>query len=57
LPSQATQTIRERNIRRLAVVDDEGLLVGVVSLDDLLGLVSRELDNLGEGIAPEMQVR
>jgi CBS domain-containing protein len=54
---QATQRMRECNIRRLAVVDDEGLLAGVVTLDDLLRLVSRELDNLVEGIAPEMRVR
>jgi CBS domain-containing protein len=54
---QATRVMRERNIRRLAVVDDEGLLVGVVTLDDLLRLLSQELTNLVEGIAPEMQVR
>jgi signal-transduction protein with cAMP-binding, CBS, and nucleotidyltransferase domain len=54
---QATRVMRERNIRRLAVVDDEGLLVGVVTLDDLLRLVSQEMANLVEGIAPEMQVR
>jgi CBS domain-containing protein len=54
---QATQLMHERNIRRLAVVDDEGLLAGVVSLDDLLRLLSRELANLVEAIGPEMQVR
>jgi signal-transduction protein with cAMP-binding, CBS, and nucleotidyltransferase domain len=54
---QATRVMRERNIRRLAVVDDEGLLVGVVTLDDLLRLLSQEMANLVEGIAPEMQVR
>lgn len=53
---QATQAMRERNVRRLAVVDDEGGLVGIVTLDDLLRLLSRELANLVEGIAPEMQV-
>jgi signal-transduction protein with cAMP-binding, CBS, and nucleotidyltransferase domain len=54
---QATQVMRERNVRRLAVVDDEGLVVGVVTLDDLLRLLSRELTNLVESIAPEMLVR
>ncbi len=54
---QATQLMHERNIRRLAVVDDEGLLAGVVTLDDLLRLLTRELTNLVEGISPEMQTR
>jgi CBS domain-containing protein len=54
---QATQAMREYHVRRLAVVDDEGELVGIVTLDDLLRLLSRELSNLAEGIAPEMQVR
>jgi CBS domain-containing protein len=54
---QATQLMRERRIRRLAVVDDEGLLAGIVTLDDLLRLFSRELTNLVEAIGPEMQVR
>jgi CBS domain-containing protein len=52
---QATQFMRERNVRRLAVLDDDGLLAGVVALDDLLRLLCRELTNLVEGIAPEMQ--
>lgn len=54
---QATQTMRELNIRRLAVVDDDGELAGIVTLDDLVRLLSREMANLAEAIAPEMQVR
>jgi CBS domain-containing protein len=54
---QATQTMRERNVRRLVVVDDAGDLAGIVTLDDLLRLLSRELANLVEGIAPAMQLR
>jgi CBS domain-containing protein len=54
---QATQTMRERNVRRLAVVDDAGDLAGVITLDDLLRLLSRDLANLVEGIGPAMQVR
>jgi CBS domain-containing protein len=53
----ATQSMLEHKVRRLAVVDDEGLLVGIVTFDDLLRLLSRELSNLSEGIAPEMKVR
>jgi CBS domain-containing protein len=53
---QATQIMRDRHVRRLAVVDDEGELIGIVTLDDLLRLLSRELANLVEGIVPEMAV-
>lgn len=54
---QATEIMSEQSIRRLAVVDDEGELVGIVTLDDLLRLLSREMANLAGAIEPEMQVR
>jgi CBS domain-containing protein len=54
---QATQAMREHHVRRLVVVDDEDEVVGIVTLDDLLRLLSRELSNLAEGISPEVQVR
>lgn len=53
----ATQAMQEWNVRRLVIVDDNGFLVGIVTLDDLLRLLSRELTNLSEGIKPEMAVR
>jgi CBS domain-containing protein len=46
----------ELAVRRLPVVDEEGQLVGVVSLDDLLSLLSRELRNLAEGVRTEVAV-
>jgi CBS domain-containing protein len=48
--------MRDASVQRLAVIDDDGRLVGIVTLDDLLRLLSRELANLMEGISPEMQV-
>jgi CBS domain-containing protein len=50
---KATQHIMEKAVRRLPVVDDVGRLVGLVSLDDLLLLLSRELTNMAEGIRAE----
>jgi hypothetical protein len=38
------------------VVDQSGGLVGLVSLDDLLLLLSRELQNMAEGIKVESAV-
>jgi CBS domain-containing protein len=53
----ATRFIQERKVRRLPIVDGEDRLVGVVSLDDLLRWLARELSNLAEGIGPEVQVK
>jgi CBS domain-containing protein len=51
---QATQRMMELAVRRLPVVDQFGRLVGIVSLDDLLGLLSRELRNVAEGVRAEV---
>lgn len=53
----ATRFIQQRKVRRLPVVDREDRLVGLVSLDDLLRWLARELSNLAEGIGPEVEVR
>ena len=44
----------ENALRRVPVVDGVGRLVGLVSLDDLLVLLSRELDNLAKGVLAEV---
>lgn len=53
----ATKFMREREVRRLPIVDGADHLVGIVSLDDLLRYLGRELHNLTEGIKHEMEVR
>jgi CBS domain-containing protein len=52
-----TQTIRDARVWRLPVVDDDGCLIGIVTVDDLLGVLGREAAHLLEGLAPEMAVR
>jgi CBS domain-containing protein len=52
----ATQKMMELAVRRLPVVDDIGRLVGIVSLDDLLSLLSRELRNVASGVRAEVAV-
>jgi CBS domain-containing protein len=54
---KATQYMMEKAVRRLPVVDDVGRLVGLVSLDDLLLLLSRELSNIARGIKHETEVK
>lgn len=53
----ATKFMREREIRRLPIVDQEDHVVGIVTMDDLLRCLGRELYNLAEGIEHEMENR
>ena len=53
----ATKYIREREVRRLPIVDKDDRLVGLLSLDDLLRMLAKELYNLAEGIQHEMEVK
>lgn len=52
-----THTMMEAGVRRLPVVDDDGHLAGLVTLDDLFRVLVRELGNLAEGIKLEMEVK
>jgi signal-transduction protein with cAMP-binding, CBS, and nucleotidyltransferase domain len=52
----ATQQFMENAVRRLPVVDANGDAVGLVSLDDLLLLLSGELQKMAEGIKVEARI-
>lgn len=43
---EAIRWLEEEEIRRLPIVDEEGQLTGIVTLDDILVLLSTELGNL-----------
>jgi CBS domain-containing protein len=51
---EATRRMMETAQRRMPVVDNFGRLVGLVTLDDLLVLLGRELDNLGKSVEAEI---
>jgi len=50
----ATQYMMENALRRVPVVDSAGRAIGLVSLDDLLILLSRQLNNLAKGVRTEL---
>lgn len=43
---EATATMFENDVRRLPVVDENGDLAGIVTLDDMLVLLSTEMEHL-----------
>jgi CBS domain-containing protein len=50
----ATKQMMEQSVRRLPIVDDHERLVGLVSVDDIVPLLSRELHHIAEGIQAEV---
>ena len=47
------QFMRRRGIRRVPVVDGTGELVGIVALDDVIGLLAEELSEVSKVISRE----
>lgn len=45
---RALTLMRTQAVRRLVVVDADGVLVGIVSLDDVLGLIATEFREIGQ---------
>jgi CBS domain-containing protein len=50
---EATAIMREHSVRRLPVVDDSGLVAGILTLDDVVRLLADELENLAGVIEAE----
>jgi CBS domain-containing protein len=47
---EAVQLMRKHRLRRLVLTNSDGHLAGIVSMEDLLALLSRELSNLAFGL-------
>lgn len=47
--------MHDHGIRRMPVVDDAGQLVGIITLDDYLGLLSEQLTQLSKLISQEQR--
>ena len=52
----ALEAMKRWSVRRLAVVDDDGRLVGIVTLDDVLDLIMEEVGTIGAIVRRESPV-
>lgn len=50
---EAIELMRAKGVRRMPIVDAQGVLVGIVSLDDLLEILAEELGALAKLISRE----
>lgn len=50
----ATQYLCGKRVRRLPVVDHEDRLVGMVTFDDLVAVLARELSNVAQALTPAL---
>ncbi|AEH35795.1 CBS domain-containing protein [Halopiger xanaduensis] len=49
-PIEISEAIKEENARRFPVVDENGKLTGIVTLDDLVATIGEQLDNVADTI-------
>lgn len=52
---EVVRTLGDHGIRRTPVVDDDGRLAGIVSIDDMLVLLATEMDHLGEVVERQIE--
>ena len=52
---EALRYMRDKGVRRMPVVDSAGGLVGLLTLDDLLGLLAEEMTELAKLVSQERQ--
>jgi CBS domain-containing protein len=52
---EALRYMRDKGVRRMPVVDREGGLVGIITLDDLLSLLAEEMTELAKLVSHERQ--
>lgn len=53
---ETIQQMRQKGIRRLPVVDEGGVLIGIITLDDLLQLLAEEFGEIGRLLGRERAI-
>lgn len=53
--SDVTRAMREHGVRRMPILDPEGRLAGLISLDDILSLLGRELADVAGAVGEELE--
>ena len=48
---EAIELMHRHRLRRLVIADQANRLVGIVTMEDVLALLTRELENLAAGLA------
>jgi len=54
-PWDTIAVMRQRGVRRMPVVGADGLLIGIVTVDDLLEIIAEQLDGLAKVITAEQR--
>ncbi len=54
-PWDTVRVMQERGVRRIPVVGRDGLLVGIVTVDDLLEIIADQLDGLAKVFSSEQK--
>ena len=49
-PMEISRQIDEHNVRRFPIVDEDGSLTGIVTLDDLVATIGEQLENVTDTI-------
>jgi CBS domain-containing protein len=52
---EALRYMRDKGVRRMPVVDPDGGLAGILTMDDLLGLLAEEMTELAKLVSHERQ--
>ncbi|KUG19164.1 MAG: CBS domain-containing protein [Methanomicrobiaceae archaeon] len=47
---EAIERIKDAGIRRMPIVDDAGMLIGIITLDDVIRMIGEEMANIAENI-------